>query len=87
MQHLSIRLQPTAHPLREQELAQAIATAIASALSGGSVFKDVRRFCRSLETSVLASDAGPLGWSLLETLDAHLREALGDHDLLDGRYA
>ena len=87
MQHLSIRLEPAAQPLREQELAEAIATVIASALSGESVFKDVRRCCRNLETSVLASDAGPLGWSLLETLDGRLREALGDHDLLDGRYA
>jgi len=87
MHHASFSLQPASQPLREQELARAIALAIASAASGNTAFKDVRRFCRSLETSVLASDAGPLGWSLLESLDGRLREALGDHDLLDGRYA
>jgi hypothetical protein len=35
----------------------------------------------------LASDAGALGWELLEKIDARLREALGDHRFFDGRYA
>jgi hypothetical protein len=73
--------------LRQNELREAIAIALASfALDSekGSAAKDV---CRRLENALLASGAGPLALGLLETLDARLREALGDHDLLEGRYA
>lgn len=46
-----------------------------------------REACRKIETAVLASGAGPLGFSLLEAIDARLRDTLGEHDLLVGRYA
>ncbi len=73
--------------LRQNELEEAIAIALASfALVAGREMA-ARDACRRIESALLASNAGPLGLSLLETLDARLREALGDHDLLDGRYA
>ncbi|GEM_PF-4619947 len=73
--------------VRERELQEGIAMALASLALDQNDHASAREACRKIETSVLASGAGPLGWKLLEAIDARLRDTLGEHDLLVGRYA
>ena len=74
-------------PRPQSELREAIALALASLASKDGKPGVARDVCRLVESAVLASDAGPMGLDFLETLDARLRETMGEHDLLDGRYA
>lgn len=72
---------------RERELREGVAMALASLALDQEDHDSAREACRKIETAVLSSGAGPMGWGLLEAIDARLRDTLGEHDLLVGRYA